>query len=137
MDARVAFVISGWGVLYPADRYKLAKAVGKNEVVKNHEVFFANEAEMIEASPGLAIERGEKVYLPPALQFQGTKDEWTSVELAERLAQAWRKAGGDMELLLLEGERHTFLTEHPFMPNSVTALKSVEAFIKKHGGGKR
>jgi len=34
---------------------------------------------------------------------------------------------------LLEGERHTFLNEHPFAPNSVKALEAVKAFIKRHG----
>ena len=38
-----------------------------------------------------------------------------------------------MDLLLLEGERHTFVNEHPFAPNSVKAVAMVKAFIKKYG----
>jgi acetyl esterase len=135
MDARLAFVISGWGVLFPLDRYKLAKAQGKLDLAKSHDTFFGDEATQIEATPALAIERGEKVYLPPALVFQGTRDEWTSVELAERLAAAYRRASGSLDLLLVEGERHTFVNEHPFAPNSVKAMEAVRAFIKKHGAG--
>lgn len=137
MDARLAFVISGWGVLFPLDRYKLAKAQGKPDLVKSHETFFGDEATQLEATPALAIERGEKVYLPPALVFQGTKDEWTSVELAEKLASAYRRAGGLMDLLLVEGERHTFVNEHPFAPNSVKAMQAVRAFIKKYGSAEQ
>src|SRR5207249_3206003 len=102
-------------------------------LVKSHDTFFRDEATQIEATPALAIERGEKVHLPPALVFQGTKDEWTSVELAQRFAAAYRSAGGSQDLLLMEGERHTFVNEHPFAPNSVKAMEAVKAFIKKHG----
>jgi acetyl esterase/lipase len=133
MDARLAFVISGWGVLFPLERYKLAKAKGDDKLAKGHDIFFGNEATQIEATPALAIERGEKVFLPPALVFQGTQDQWTSVELAERFAKDYRGAGGEIDLLLLEGARHTFLNEHPFDPNSVKALREMIAFIRKHG----
>jgi acetyl esterase/lipase len=135
MDATAAFVISGWGVLFPWDRYNLAKAQGKADMLKNHHTFFGeSEAAHVEATPALILERGEKVHLPPALQFQGDKDEWTSVEQAERLAAAWRARGGQMDVLICEGERHTFLNEHPVAPNSVKALAAIIAFVKKHAG---
>ena len=133
MNAKLAFVISGWGVLYPQERYKLAKAANKPDLVKSHDTFFGTEDVQIEATPTLIIERGEKVHLPPALVYQGTKDEWTTVELAERLAAAWRKAGGSMDLMLLDGARHTFVNEQPFAANSIKAVEAVKAFIKRHG----
>ena len=137
MDAKLAFVVSGWGVLFPLERYKLAQAEGKLDLVKSHDTFFRDEATQVEATPALAIERGEKVYLPPALVFQGTQDQYTTVDLAERFAADYRGAGGSMDLLLLEGERHTFVNEHPFAPNSVKAVEAVKAFIKKHGAGRQ
>ncbi|HUI94358.1 MAG TPA: alpha/beta hydrolase [Xanthobacteraceae bacterium] len=133
MDAKLGFVISGWGVLFPLERYKLAKAKGDDKLAHGHDIFFGSEATQIEATPALAIERGEKVFLPPALVFQGTQDQWTSVALAERFAKDYRDAGGEIDLLLLEGARHTFLNEHPFEPNSVKALETMIAFIKTHG----
>jgi acetyl esterase/lipase len=133
LDARLAFVVSGWGVLFPLERYKLAKAEGDDKLAKGHDIFFGNEEGQIEATPALALERGEKMFLPPALVFQGTKDKWTSVELAQRFAADYRKAGGEIDLLLLDGAHHTFLNEHPFDPNSVKALKQMIAFIKQHG----
>lgn len=136
MDAKVAFVVSGWGVLYPLERYRLAKAQGNQGIVRNHETFFGDENTQIEATPALVLERGEKVATPPALVFQGTADEWTTVELAQRFAADYRKAGGTMDLLLLEGERHTFVNEHPFAPNSVKAVDAVKAFVKEHSNTK-
>ena len=141
VDAKLAFVISGWGVLYPAERLKVAMATGNPEMPKNHQRWFGAtepdklEAAQVEATPGLIIDRGEKVFLPPAFVFQGTKDQWTTTELAERFAASYRKAGGSLDLLLLEGEKHTFLSEHPAVPNSVKTMKVMKAFIKQHGGG--
>jgi acetyl esterase/lipase len=133
LDAKLAYVISGWGVLFPLERYKLAKEKGDQEIIKSHETFFSNEDMQIEATPALAIERGEKVYLPPAFVFQGTMDQWTPPALAERFATDYRNAGGEIDLLLLDGSRHTFVNEHPFEPNSVKAFEAMKAFIKKHG----
>src|SRR5580692_1211048 len=133
MDAKLAFVVSGWGVLFPLERYKLAKAKGDETLAKGHDVFFGSEAAQIETTPALIIERGEKVFLPPALVFQGTADQWTTVELAQRLATDYRNAGGTMDLALYEGARHTFVNEHPFDPNSAKAVATMIAFIKKYG----
>lgn len=137
MDAKLAFVVSGWGVLFPLERYKLAKAKGDEKLAKGHDIFFGSEAGQIEATPALIIERGEKIYLPPALVFQGTKDQWTSVELAQRFADDYRKAGGTIDLALYEGSGHTFVNEHPFDPNSVKAVQTMIAFIKQHGSERR
>jgi acetyl esterase len=136
-DAKLAFVVSGWGVLFPLERYKLAKAAGRPDLTVNHDTFFGNEATQLEATPALIIESGEKVYLPPALVFQGTKDEWTTVELAQRFATDYRGAGGTMDLELLEGEKHTFVNEHPFAPNSIKAVNLSIAFIKKYGSSRQ
>ena len=136
LDARVAFVVSGWGVLFPLERYKLAKAQGNTSIARSHDTFFGDEHTQIEATPALILERGEKVTLPPALVYQGTADEWTTVELAERLAAGYRKAGGVLDLQLLPGERHTFVNEHPFAPNSVKAVEAVKAFIRKYSSAK-
>src|SRR5712671_3061973 len=84
MDAKLAFVVSGWGVLFPLERYKLAKAANRPDLTINHDKFFGDEATHLDATPALIIEKGEKVYLPPAMVFQGTIDEWTTVELAQR-----------------------------------------------------
>jgi acetyl esterase/lipase len=137
MDAKLAFVVSGWGVLFPLERYKLAKAKDDASLAQDHDTFFGSEATQLEATPALIIERGEKVYLPPALVFQGTEDQWTTVELAQRFADDYRKAGGSIDLLLLNGARHTFLNEHPFEPNSVKALRTMTAFIKAYGSERR
>ncbi len=133
VDARLAFVVSGWGVLFPLERYKLAKAANRPDLTANHDTFFGSEAAQLEATPALIIESGEKVYLPPALVFQGSKDEWTTPALAERFAEDYRKAGGTLDLVIYEGEHHTFVNEHPFNPNLIKAVQTTIAFVKKYG----
>ena len=134
LDATLAFVISGWGVLDPLARYQLAQRLGKTELVKNHDAFWGTAEAMSEGSPPLILQRGEPVALPPAFVFQGTEDEWTSSEQAERFAALYRAAGGAIELALFDGERHTFVNEHPTSPNSIKAVDMMTAFIRKYGG---
>jgi acetyl esterase len=133
VDARVAFVISAWGVLCPLVRYGLAQQAKNASVLDAHHTFWGTEAAMAEGSPPLILEKGEKVETPPAWVFQGDEDEWVPNAVAERLAIAWRRAGGDMELTLFPGEKHTFMRNHPDTANSQRALAMLKAFIKRHG----
>jgi acetyl esterase/lipase len=133
VDARVAFVISAWGVLCPLVRYGLAKDAASKSTLDAHHRFWGDEAAMAEGSPPLILESGEKVETPPAWVFQGDADEWVPNAVAERLAAAWRKAGGEMELTLFPGEKHTFMRNNPDSPNSQRALAMLQAFIKLHG----
>ncbi|HLH89877.1 MAG TPA: hypothetical protein VKX28_15600 [Xanthobacteraceae bacterium] len=95
-----------------------------------------DEATRIEATPALIIERGEKVFLPPALVFQGRRIN--GHHRTSPSASPWiiAKPAAAFDLLLLDGVKHTFLNEHPFEPNSVKALKEMIAFIKRHGAAR-
>jgi len=134
IDARVGFVISGWGVLDPLLRYHLAKKAGNAELVENHHAFWGDEATMSEASPPAILDRGEKVHLPPALVFGGDADEWVPVETMRRLVAGWQKAGGEIELQLYKGAGHGFMTGKPNAPYAGPAIERMKAFIRKHTG---
>jgi len=135
LDAALAFVVSGWGVIDPVTRYHLARERGNQAMLANHHAFWGSEAAMSEGSPLLALERGEKAATPPALVFQGTEDEWVPRAVAERFAAAYRAAGGRIELALYDGEPHTFLRKNPDSPNSKQALARVKRFIHALGAG--
>jgi acetyl esterase len=134
VDARVAFVISGWGVLDPLLRYGIAKEVGNQELVGNHDAYWGSEAAMSDGSPPAILERGESVHLPPALVFQGDADEWVPTAVARRLAAGWRKAGGVIELVLYPGQKHGFITGKPDAPYAAPAIANMKVFIRKHTG---
>lgn len=133
-DGRVAFVISGWGVLDPLLRYHLAKKAGNAELLENHHAFWGDEVTMSEGSPPAILNRGEKVQLPPALIFGGDKDEWVPLETMQRLVAGWKKAGGEVELELFNGANHGFMTGKPDAPYARPAIERMKAFIRKHTG---
>jgi acetyl esterase len=134
-DARVAFVISGWGVLDPLLRYHLAKQAGNAELVEHHHAFWGDgEAAMSEASPPAILDRGETVFLPPALVFGGDRDEWVPVGTMHRLADGWKAAGGAIELQLYPGPGHGFMTGKPNASYAGPAIERIKAFIRKHTG---
>jgi acetyl esterase/lipase len=134
VDARVAFVVSGWGVLDPLLRYHLAKQAGNAELVANHHAFWGDEAAMSEGSPPAILDRGERVFLPPALVFGGDADEWVPVDTMRRLAASWRNAGGEVELQLYPGQGHGFMTGKPDARYARPAIERMMAFIRKHTG---
>ncbi|HEX3952628.1 MAG TPA: alpha/beta hydrolase [Stellaceae bacterium] len=133
-DARVAFVISGWGVLDPLLRYHLAKKAGNAELIENHHAFWGDEAAMSEGSVPAILDRGEKTDLPPALIFGGDADEWVPVETMHRTVNGWKKAGGEVELQLYPGANHGFMTGKPNAPYAAPAIDRMKAFIRKHTG---
>ncbi len=135
VDARLAYVISGWGVLDPLLRYSIAREAKNAEMVHNHDVYWGSEAAMSDGSPPLILERGEKVYLPPALVFGGDADEWVPVGVMRRFVADWRKAGGEAELELFAGANHGFMTGKPDAPYANRALERMRAFIRKHTSG--
>jgi acetyl esterase/lipase len=135
IDARLAYVISGWGVLDPLLRYELAKKAGNAELMENHHNFWGDTAAMEEANPPRMLERGEKVHLPPALVFGGDSDEWVPVELMRKFVADYRKAGGEVELQLYEGANHGFMTGKPNAPYAARALDRMKSFIRKHTSG--
>jgi acetyl esterase len=135
LDARLAFVISGWGVLDPLLRYDLARNAGKVALVENHHTFWSDEAAMTEGSPPRILERGEKVDLPPALIFGGDRDEWVPVEVMRKFVADYRKAGGDAELQLFADADHGFMTGKPEAPYAAAAIGHMKTFIHKHTAG--
>jgi acetyl esterase/lipase len=63
IDAKQAWVISGWGVVDPLLRYNLAKKAGNKELVHLHDTFGLTEAAHEDASPPAMLKRGEKCEL--------------------------------------------------------------------------
>src|SRR5499433_1779465 len=78
-DAVVRCVALSWPVINPLGRYRHAKrtAAGSNPpewpkgIIEKQDSYWQGEANMAEGNPMLALERGEKVMLPPAIWFQG------------------------------------------------------------------
>jgi acetyl esterase len=130
-DARLAFVISGWGVLDPLLRYRLAKEAGAQNFITAHHAFWGDEAAMSHGSPPLMLERGEKVDLPPALIFQGDADEWVPQAMTKKFVAAYRQAGGEIGLELLPGAKHSFFRDDPGGANAKKAIALTRDYVLK------
>lgn len=140
IDATVRCVILCWPVIDPLGRYHYAKklkASGKpypdlvDQVLPNHDAYWQTEQAMAEGSPVLALERGERVELPPALYLQGTEDLAHPRPDLERFVAAYRKAGGRVDLELYQGEGQAFIKSNAASPNAEKALDRIIEFVHR------
>jgi len=140
VDASVSCVVLCWPVIDPLARYQYAKklkAGGKpypelvDLVLPLHDKYWQSEAAMAEGNPVLALERGERVALPPVLYIQGTNDiAHPRVDL-DRFVVNYRKAGGQVELELFEGEAEGFIIRKPSSPASGQATQKIIEFVHR------
>jgi len=140
LDATVRCVILCAPVIDPLGRYRYAKdlkAKGQpypplvDEVLPCHDAYWQTEAAMDEGAPATALEKGEKVELPPSLYLQGTEDLAHPRPHLERFVAAYRKAGGVVDLELFEGEGQGFIMRKAGSPASNRALEMIVEFVHK------
>lgn len=138
MDAAPRCVILCWPVIDPLGRYRYArqlKASGKpypdlvDQVLPNHDAYWQTEDAMAEGNPVLALERGEPVELPPVLYLQGSDDLAHPRPDLDRFVAHYRRAGGEVELEIYEGEGQGFIKSNAGSPNATKALDRIISFV--------
>ena len=143
VDATVSCVVLCWPVIDPLGRYHYAKKLktgGKpypdlvDQVLPSHDEYWKTEEAMAEGSPVRALERGERVDLPPVLYLQGTKDLAHPRPDLDRFVTEYRKAGGRVSLELYEGEGQAFITRNSSSPNASQAIDKIIEFVHKEIG---
>jgi acetyl esterase len=132
VDASVRFVVACWPISDPLARYHMAKQKQLDHLLQGHETYFGSEAQMAIANPQLILERGEAQTVPPLLIIQGTADENVTPDMAERLAAAYRKAGGRAELRQFDRQPHIFALKQPESQAAQAAIHDIVRFIKAH-----
>ena len=137
-DARVGCVVLCWPVIDPLARYRYAKALKAkgqpypevvDRVLPCHDDYWKTEEAMAEGNPVLALERGERVELPPALYVQGTRDVAHPRPDLDRFVTQYRKAGGRVDVQLFDGETEGFINKNPDSPAARTAVAAIVAFV--------
>src|SRR3989440_6702674 len=140
VDASVRCAVLCWPVIDPLARYHYAKRLRASgppypEVVDRvlpcHDRFWQTEEAMAEGSPGQALERGERVALPPVLYIQGTRDQAHPRADLDRFVARYRAAGGEVELELFEGEAEGFVVRNPTSPAATRAAEKIVEFVHK------
>ena len=116
---------------------KKLKAGGKpypdvvDSVLPLHDLYWKTEAAMAEGNPVLALERGEQMEMPPVLYLQGSKDVAHPRPDLDRFVAGYRKAGGQVELEIYEGEGQAFITRNPGSPAAAQATEKIIEFVHK------
>jgi acetyl esterase/lipase len=141
VDATVQAAILCWPVIDPLGRYRYAKGLKASgqpypevvdRVLPGHDQYWKTEEAMAEGSPTLALERGEKVEMPPAIYLQGTKDVAHPRADLDRFVAAYRKAGGQVDLELFEGEGQGYITKQPMTDAGRRTIERIVEFVRKH-----
>ena len=138
VDATVRAAVLCWPVIDPLGRYQYAKQNQSGPLKKqadnwigSHERYWKDEAAMAEGNPTLALERGEKVQMPPVLYLQGAADIAHPAPNRDRFIANYRKAGGRVELHLFEGVGEAFITNDPTAPASLSAIDKIIEFVHR------
>jgi acetyl esterase len=154
VDASVRGVIMGAPVIDPIGRYRYAKQLKESGkpypefvdlVLPLHDKYWKTEEAMAEGNPVQALERGERVALPPVLYIQDSRDIVHPRVQLERFVELYRKAGGEVDLELSEGAGDAFAPRNPPAalgrmyekrdPSSPTSSRVVEkmvSFVRAH-----
>ena len=144
VDGKVNAVVMLWPVIDPLGRYRTAKAAVARggtypeqfkRVLPSHDKFWGTEEAMAEGAPVNALEKGEKVELPPALLVQGTADHVHPHDQRDAFVAAYRKRGGSIDVALYDGEESGFIMrDAKNSANATAALERVIGFLHEKLG---
>ena len=129
IDASIDFFIACWPILDPMARYQMAREEGKGRLVDAHHSYFPQEIDMSIGNPYVVLDTGTNTHLPPTAIIQGEKDENVDHFRADLFADAYRKAGGRIDVHKYTGQPHTFITQNPEATDSQDAIRKLEDFI--------
>ncbi len=128
-DNVLKYVVACWPILDPWARYQMAQLTQKENLIKAHEAFWPDEISMRKGSPQGIVDRMEQRATPPLLLIQGTDDANVEYQRAYVFASAYKKAGGEVNLQMYEGEKHAFISSTPFSETALKALESITKFV--------
>jgi acetyl esterase/lipase len=142
VDGTLACVIMVSPVIDPLGRYLYAKGLRQDvtppagfadRVVPMHDQYWQTEAAMAEGAPGRILAGGERTALPPTLCLRRVYEEGHPRPDLDEFVLQYRKAGGQIELTVFEGEGEGLLRD-PSSKVAQQALEQMTTFIRQHLG---
>jgi acetyl esterase/lipase len=129
-DATLTYLLLGWPIVAPYERYKYVQETGNDRIIGLSEGYFGTTDAMKEGSPYQILKRKEEADLPPTLIIQGTADTNLPVPVTEQFVEDYRAAGGDIELELFPEMPHLFgNTPGPESDRAIDLMKKFAARI--------
>jgi acetyl esterase/lipase len=129
VHVRLSFVVACWPIAHPLECYRRARDLNLDGVAA-YDAYWRSEAAMREGDPHLIVERGEAEVLPPLLVLRGTADDVVPEEMQPRFVASCRAAGGQVELVRVEGMPHTFVQRQREHRESKRAIETMIRFVK-------
>ena len=86
---------------------------------------------MADANPLRILQRGEAAWLPATLLLQGTADRNFDYRNTVDFADAFLRAGGEVEMRVYDGAPHAFIREDPPDAIALEALGEMQRFRRE------
>jgi acetyl esterase/lipase len=134
LDASLAYVIAGWPVICPLYRFRFAKELDRQELIKAHIDYWGTEDAMAEGSPQRIVDHEKQIDMPPILFMLKANDKNHPLEMQERFIAAYRKRGGQIEVDSFEGLPEHRMVPSPAQPETMRAMDTICEFIKRQAG---
>jgi acetyl esterase/lipase len=134
LDASLAYVIAGWPVICPLYRFRFAKELDRQELIKAHIDYWGTEDAMAEGSPQTIVDHANQIDMPPILFMLKANDKNHPLEMQERFIAAYRKRGGQIEVDSFEGLPEHRMVPSPAQPETMRAMDTICEFIKRQAG---
>jgi acetyl esterase/lipase len=142
VDGTLGCVIMVSPVIDPLGRYQYAKGLRQDcippagladRVVPMHDQYWRTEEAMAEGAPARILARGERTATPPVLCLARTYEEAHPRPDLDEFVRQYRKAGGQIEVTIFEGEGEGLLRN---LSSSIAqqALEQMTTFIHRHLG---
>jgi len=143
IDARAFCVVTLWPVICPYTRFREnLERHARNDHLHADRVgsgldqmkYWVNENAMAEGSPMLAVERGDRIETPDMLYVQASGDQLHPRHCMDRFCAAYRKRGGHVETLPVEGEPYDLVRVEPESSEAKRAMMRMIEFIHAKTG---
>lgn len=141
VDGTLGCVILVSPVIDPLGRYHYAQGLREDctppagmateRVVQSHDQYWGTEEAMAEAAPARILAGGERTALPPALCVARSYEAAHPRPDLDEFVQQYRKAGGQIDVNIFEGEGPGLLSDLS-LPIADQTLDLMSAFVHQH-----
>jgi acetyl esterase/lipase len=131
LDASVDFVVTDAPVTHPHKRLLRFLEEGREDQMARFRSYWRTEAEAVDASLNLILQRGERVAMPPLFITQGTQDESVPLAWTSEFVDLYRASGGTVEFHTFAGVGHGFILREPARAESIQQTEATLAFVQK------